>query len=100
MFTPTQAVGVFRKGGVNMKIKNDVIQEPLQIYVTEMLYTQLREIDCLTCNEEISTLVDTNRKCLIINRCVHPNLFIINYVKQGSTSEKEIVITESDLYET
>lgn len=82
-----------------MKIKNDVIQEPLQIYVTEMLYTQLREIDRLTRNEEVSTLVDTNRKCLIINRCVHPNLFIINYVAQGF-SEKEIVITERDLYES
>ena len=82
-----------------MKIKNDVIQEPLQIYVTEMLYTQLREIDRLTRNEEVSTLVDTNRKCLIINRCVHPNLFIINYAVQGF-SEKEIVITERDLYES
>lgn len=98
MFTPTPAVGVLERG-VNMKIKNDVIQEPLQIYVTEMLYTQLREIDRLTRNEEISTLVDTNRKCLIINRCVHPNLFIINYVIQGSL-EKEIVITESELYES
>lgn len=83
-----------------MKIKNDVIQEPLQIYVTEMLYTQLREIDRLTRNEEISTLVDTNRKCLIINRCVHPNLFIINYVIQDSSLEKEIVITEREVYES
>lgn len=82
-----------------MKKKNDVIQEPLQIYDTEMLYTQLREIDRLTRNEEVSTLVDTNRKCLIINRCVHPNLFIINYVVRSS-SEKEIVITERDLYES
>ena len=64
-----------------------------------MLYTQLREIDRLTRNEEVSTLVDTNRKCLIINRCVHPNLFIINYMIQGSL-EKEIVITESELYES
>lgn len=64
-----------------------------------MLYTQLREIDRLTRNEEVSTLVDTNRKCLIINRCVHPNLFIINYVVPDS-SEKEIVITESELYES
>lgn len=90
---------VFIQRGDNMKIKNDVIQEPLQIYVTEMLYNQLREIDHLTRNEEVSTLVDTNRKCLIINRCVHPNLFIINYAVQGS-SEKEIVITESELYES
>jgi len=82
-----------------MKIKNDVIQEPLQIYVTEMLYTQLREIDRLTRKEEVTTLVDTNRKCLIINRCVHPNLFIINYKVKGF-SEKEIVITESELYES
>lgn len=82
-----------------MKIKNDVIQEPLQIYVTKMLYTQLREIDRLTRKEEVTTLVDTNRKCLIINRCVHPNLFIINYAVQGSF-EKEIVITESELYES
>lgn len=81
-----------------MKIKNDVIQEPLQIYVTEMLYNQLREIDHLTRKEEVSTLVDTNRKCLIINRCVHPNLFIISYAIQGF-SEKEIIITESELYE-
>lgn len=65
-----------------------------------MLYTQLREIDRLTCDEEISTLVDTNRNCLIINRCVHPNLFIINYVIQGSSLEKEIVITESEVYES
>lgn len=95
---PTHAVGILQRGE-NMKIKNDVIQEPLQIYVTEMLYTQLREIDCLTRSEEVSTLIDTNRKCLIINRCVHPNLFIINYAVQGSC-EKEIVITESELYES
>lgn len=82
-----------------MEIKNDVILEPLQIHVTEMLYTQLREIDRLTRKEEVTTLVDTNRKCLIINRCVHPNLFIINYAVQGF-SEKEIVITESELYES
>lgn len=82
-----------------MKIKNDVIQEPLQIYVTEMLYNQLREIDRLTHKEEVSTLIDTNRKCLIINRRVHPNLFIISYAIQGF-SEKEIVITESELYES
>ena len=81
-----------------MKIKNDVIQEPLQIYVTEMLYNQLREIDRLTHKEEVSTLIDTNRKCVIINRCVHPNLFIISYAIRGF-SEKEIVITESELYE-
>lgn len=82
-----------------MKIKNDVIQEPLCIHNDKFLYRQLRGIDSLTRNEEVSTLVDTNRKCLIINRCVHPNLFIINYMIQGSL-EKEIVITESDLYES
>lgn len=82
-----------------MKIKNDVIQEPLQIYVTEMLYNQLREIDHLTRKEEVSTLVDTNQKCLIINRCVHPNLFIISYAIYGFC-EKEIIITESELYES
>lgn len=82
-----------------MKIKNDVIQEPLQIYVTEMLHTQLREIDSLTRKESVSTLIDTNRKCLTINRCVHPNLFIISYAVNGF-SEKEIVITESELYES
>lgn len=82
-----------------MKIKNDVIQEPLQIYVTEMLYNQLREIDHLTRKEEVSTLVDTNRKCLIINRCVHPNLFIISYDIYGF-GEKEIIITERELYES
>lgn len=82
-----------------MKIKNDVIQEPLCLYNTKTLYDQLREIDGLTRKEEVSTLIDTNRKCLIINRCVHPNLFIINYAIQGF-SEKEIVITESDLYES
>lgn len=99
MLAPTQAVGVFRKRGNNMKIINDTIQEPLCIHNAKFLYRQLREIDRLTRNEEISTLVDTNRKCLIINRRVHPNLFIINYVVQGSL-EKEIVIMESDLYES
>lgn len=92
-------MGVLEKRGENMEIKNDVIQEPLQIYVTETLYNQLREIDRLTRKEEVSTLVDTNQKCLIINRCVHPNLFIINYATQHF-SEKEIVITESELYES
>lgn len=82
-----------------MKIINDTIQEPLCIHNAKFLYRQLREIDRLTRNEEVSTLVDTNRKCLIINRCVHPNLFIINYMIQGSL-EKEIVITESELYES
>ena len=64
-----------------------------------MLYTQLREIDSLTRKEAVSTLIDTNRKCLTINRCVHPNLFIISYAVKGF-SEKEIVITESELYES
>lgn len=98
MFTPTALVGVLEKR-LNMKIKNDVIQEPLQIYVTEMLYTQLREIDRLTRNEAVSTLADTNQKYLIINRCVHPNLYLISY-EESSSSEKEIVITERDLYES
>lgn len=82
-----------------MKIKNDVIQESLCLYNTKTLYDQLREIDSLTRKEEVSTLIDNNRKCLIINRCVHPNLFIINYVIQGF-SEKEIIITERELYES
>ena len=64
-----------------------------------MLHTQLREIDSLTRKEEVSTLIDTNRKCLIINRCVHPNIFIINY-PTNIYGEKEIVITESELYES
>lgn len=82
-----------------MKIKNDVIQEPLQIYVKEMLYTQLREIDRLTCKEDVSILIDTNRKTLIINRCVHPNIFIISYAISGS-NEREITINGSELYES
>ena len=82
-----------------MKIKNDVIQEPLCIHNANFFYRQLREIDRLTSKEEVTILIDTNRKCLIINRCVHPNLFIINYAVQGSC-EKEIVITESELYES
>lgn len=83
-----------------MKIKNDVIQEHLCIDNAKVLYRQLREIDSLTRKESVSTLIDTNRKCLTINRCVHPNLFIISYVVQGFSCEKEIVITESELYES
>ena len=82
-----------------MKIKNDVIQESLCLHNTKTLYDQLREIDSLTRKGEVSTLVDNDRKCLIINRCVHPNLFIISYVIEGF-SEKEIVITERELYES
>lgn len=82
-----------------MEIKNDVIQEPLSIHNAKALYSQLREIDHLTHKEEVSTLIDKNGKCLIINRCVHPNLFIINYAIKGF-NEKEIVITGSELYES
>ena len=81
-----------------MEIKNDVIKEPLSIHNAKVLYSQLREIDCLTHKEEISTLIDTNGKCLIINRCIHPNIFIISYAISGS-NEREITITESELYE-
>ena len=82
-----------------MEIKNDVIQEPLSIDNIKTLYSQLREIDSLTHKEEVSTLVDTNSKCLIINRCVHPNIFIISYAISGSI-EKEIIITRGELYES
>ena len=98
MFTPTLAVGVLEKRGENMEIKNDVIQEPLSIHNAKALYSQLREIDILTRKEEISTLIDKKGNCLIINRCVHPNIFIINYVISGS-NEREITITECELYE-
>ena len=82
-----------------MEIKNDVIKEPLSIHNAKVLYSQLREIDRLTKDEFISTLVDADGKCLIINRCVHPNLFIISYAISGS-NEREITITESELYES
>lgn len=82
-----------------MEIKNDVIQNPLYLYNTNVLYAQLKSIDCLTRKEEVTTLVDINGKCLTINRCVHPNIFIINYSTKFY-GEKEIVITESDLYES
>ncbi len=82
-----------------MEIKNDVIQESLCLRNTKTLYNQLREIDSLTHKEEVSTLVDNNRKCLLINRCVHPNLFIISYAIKGNI-EREIVITERELYES
>lgn len=81
-----------------MEIKNDIILEDLCLYNTNKLYRQLKLIDWLTRKEEVSTLVDTNRNCLIINRCVHPNIFVISYdTKYG---EKEIVITERELYES
>ena len=82
-----------------MEIKNYVIKEPLSIHNAKVLYSQLREIDYLTHKEEVSTLIDKNGKCLIINRCVHPNIFIINYAISG-TNEKEIVIMENELYES
>lgn len=81
-----------------MEIKNDIILENLCLYNTDKLYRQLKLIDWLTRKEEVSTLVDTNRKCLIINRCVHPNIFILSY--NTEYGEKEIVITERELYES
>lgn len=80
-----------------MEIKNDVIQEPLCLHNKQTLFKQLKEIDHLTSHEEVSTLADNNRKYLIINRCVHPNLFIISYTIKG---DKEKIITESELYES
>ena len=91
-------MGVLKRGE-NMEIKNDVIQEHLCLHNTKKLYNQLREIDSLTRKENVSTLVDNNRNCLIINRCVHPNLFIISYAIKNF-SEREIVITERELYES
>lgn len=82
-----------------MEIKNDVIQENLCLHNRKKLFEQLKEIDRLTHKEEVSTLVDTNSKCLMINRCVHPNIFIISYAISG-TNEKEITITRSELYES
>ena len=82
-----------------MEIKNDVIKEQLCIDNIKKLYSQLREIDRLTHKEEVSTLIDKNGKCLIINRCIHPNLFIISYAISG-TNEREITITECELYES
>lgn len=82
-----------------MEIKNDVIQEDLCLRDRKKLFAQLKEIDRITKKEYVSTLIDTDRKCLIINRCVHPNLFIISYVVRGQ-SEKEITITRRELYES
>ena len=81
-----------------MEIKKYVIQCSLYLYNTNVLYSQLKSIDQLTRNEEVTTLVDINGKCLTINRCVHPNIFIINYSTKFY-GEKEIIITENDLYE-
>ena len=81
-----------------MEIKNDIILEDLCLHDRKKLFAQLKEIDRLTKNEFISSLIDTDRKCIIINRCVHPNLFIISYVTRGQ-SEKEITINRSELYE-
>ena len=99
MFTPTIAVGVLEKRGDNMKIKNDVIQESICLHSRKKLIEQLKEIDRMTKDEFVSTLVDTTGKCLIINRCVHPNIFIISYAISGS-NEKEITITRGKLYES
>lgn len=98
MFAPTISVGVL-KSGDNMEIKNDIIKENLCLRNRKKLFEQLREIDHLTHKEEVSTLIDKNGKCLIINRCEHPNIFIISYAISG-TNEKEIAITESELYES
>ena len=81
-----------------MEIKNYVIQCPLYLYNTNVLYSQLKSIDQLTHKEEVTSLVDINGKYLTINRCVHPNIFIINYSTKFN-GEKEIIITENDLYE-
>ena len=82
-----------------MKIKNDVIQESICLHGRKKLFEQLKEIDRLTKDEFVSTLVDIDGKCLIINRCTHPNLFIISYAISGS-NEKEITISRGELYET
>ena len=82
-----------------MKIKNDVIQESICLHGRKKLFEQLKEIDRLTKDECVSTLVDIDGKCLIINRCMHPNLFIISYAISGS-NEREITITESELRES
>lgn len=82
-----------------MEIKNDVIRESICLRSRKKLFEQLKEIDRLTKDEFVSTLVDVDRKCIIINRCVHPNLFIISYAISG-TNEKEITISRSELYES
>ena len=98
MFYTHPRGGYFTKRGDNMEIKNDKILENLCIRNRKKLFEQLKEIDRLTKDEFVSALVDTDRKCLIINRCVHPNLFIISYVISRS-NEKEITITRRELYE-
>lgn len=82
-----------------MEIKNDVIQEPLCLFDKKKFFKQLREIDELTHSEEVTTLIDMNRKCLTINRCVHPNIYILCF-KARKSKEVEITITESELYES
>lgn len=82
-----------------MEIKNDTIQENLCLRSRKKLFEQLKEIDKITKSEFVSALIDTDRKVLIINRCIHPNLFIISYSISGS-NEREITITESELYES
>lgn len=82
-----------------MKIKNDIILENLCLRDRKKLFSQLKEIDRITKKEFVSTLVDTNKTCLTINRCVHPNIFIISYAASGCY-EKEITITRRELYES
>lgn len=82
-----------------MEIKNDTIQENLCLRSRKKLFEQLKEIDKITKSEFVSALIDTDRKVLIINRCIHPNLYIISYRISGS-NEREITITESELYES
>lgn len=95
---PTHAVGILQRGE-NMKIKNDVIQEPLCLFDKKKFFKELREIDALTQTEEVTTLIDINGKCLTINRCVHPNIYILCF-KARNSKEVKITITESELYES
>lgn len=99
MFYTHPRGGYFTKGGDNMEIKNDIILENLCLRNRKKLFSQLKEIDRITKKEFVSTLVDTDKKCLTINRCVHPNIFIISYAVSGS-NEKEITITRRELYES
>lgn len=99
MFAPTPTGGCFLKRGDNMEIKNDIILENLCLRDRKKLFSQLKEIDRITKKEFVSTLVDTNKKCLTINRCVHPNVFIISYAVSGC-NEKVITITRRELYES
>lgn len=82
-----------------MKIENDVILGILCLHSRKKLFEQLKEIDRLTKDEFVSTLVDCNGNSIIINRCIHPNVFIISYAL-SSSNEKEITINRSELYES